>query len=263
MGSAAAFASPGLQISVAADTTTTIYAKVTDVLGNASPCSTSGTSYAHQTPDPPDPPGPPGPPTSPRPPAPPAPPTPGPQASSPPSRATPGVWAPPAARAKTSPSATRPTRRRSSPSPSSAALHRSSPCAEPAPASSLKAMAPRPPAARRSFTGPIRPSAPGRRRQSPQAHLHPHGGGGPPHLQAPARLRDRSPEARLLPPAHQAHDRPGRARTHHQPVPMGSRAVADAHQRLIQSKRRRGGQPRPRPAPSQMQSSRPGDSASA
>lgn len=76
MGSAAAFASPGLGIVVPADTTTTVYAKATDDAGNESACSSSGTSYVHETPDPPDPPDPPGPPGSPTPPGPPKPPAP-------------------------------------------------------------------------------------------------------------------------------------------------------------------------------------------
>jgi hypothetical protein len=49
-GSATAFAAPGLQISIAADSATTIHATATDVLGRTSPCSPSGTTYIHQTP---------------------------------------------------------------------------------------------------------------------------------------------------------------------------------------------------------------------
>jgi hypothetical protein len=62
-GSAASFASPGLQITVPADSTTTVYARATDAAGNVSPCSTSNATYVHeQPPDPPDPPNPPNPP---------------------------------------------------------------------------------------------------------------------------------------------------------------------------------------------------------
>lgn len=50
-GSAAAFASPGLAVSVAADTTTQLTATATDAVGNTSPCS-AASSYTEQTPPP-------------------------------------------------------------------------------------------------------------------------------------------------------------------------------------------------------------------
>ena len=46
-GSAGAFASPGLQITVAAGSTTTVYATATDAAGNASGCSASKATYAN------------------------------------------------------------------------------------------------------------------------------------------------------------------------------------------------------------------------
>ncbi len=46
-GSSGAFASPGLQITVAAGSTTTVYATATDVAGNTSGCSTSNATYAN------------------------------------------------------------------------------------------------------------------------------------------------------------------------------------------------------------------------
>lgn len=46
-GGAGTFASPGLQIAVAAGSTTTVYATATDAAGNVSACSTSKAIYAH------------------------------------------------------------------------------------------------------------------------------------------------------------------------------------------------------------------------
>ncbi len=46
-GSAAAFASPGLQITVGAGSTTTIHASATDAAGNVSGCSTSKVTYVY------------------------------------------------------------------------------------------------------------------------------------------------------------------------------------------------------------------------
>ncbi len=46
-GGAAAFASPGLQMTVAAGSTTTVYATATDAAGNTSACSTSKATYAN------------------------------------------------------------------------------------------------------------------------------------------------------------------------------------------------------------------------
>jgi hypothetical protein len=45
MGSAATFASPGIEVTVVADSTTTFYATATDGAGNASPCSTASQTY--------------------------------------------------------------------------------------------------------------------------------------------------------------------------------------------------------------------------
>ena len=47
-GSAAAFASPGLQITVAVDSTTTVFATATDAAGNASGCSTAKATYVNE-----------------------------------------------------------------------------------------------------------------------------------------------------------------------------------------------------------------------
>jgi len=48
-GTAAAFASPGLAVSVADNTTTTYYATATDAAGNVSPCSTASVSYVEDS----------------------------------------------------------------------------------------------------------------------------------------------------------------------------------------------------------------------
>jgi hypothetical protein len=48
-GTAAAFASPGLTVSVADDTTTTFYATATDVAGNVSACSSSSVTYVEKS----------------------------------------------------------------------------------------------------------------------------------------------------------------------------------------------------------------------
>jgi Putative Ig domain/Regulator of chromosome condensation (RCC1) repeat len=48
-GSAATFASPGLQITVTAESTTTLYATATDAAGNTSGCSTSKATYVNAT----------------------------------------------------------------------------------------------------------------------------------------------------------------------------------------------------------------------
>jgi hypothetical protein len=49
-GSAATFASPGIAVSVADNTTTTFYATATDAAGNVSPCSTTSVSYKEVSP---------------------------------------------------------------------------------------------------------------------------------------------------------------------------------------------------------------------
>jgi beta-mannanase len=48
-GTAAAFASPGLSVSVADNTTTTFYATATDAVGNVSGCSTSSIAYSEDS----------------------------------------------------------------------------------------------------------------------------------------------------------------------------------------------------------------------
>ena len=48
-GTAGAFASPGLAVAVADDTTTTFHASATDAAGNVSPCSTSAVSYVEDS----------------------------------------------------------------------------------------------------------------------------------------------------------------------------------------------------------------------
>ena len=48
-GSAAAFASPGLTVSVANDSTTTFHATATDAAGNTSACSTSSITYVEDS----------------------------------------------------------------------------------------------------------------------------------------------------------------------------------------------------------------------
>lgn len=53
-GSAAAFASPGLGVSVPDNSTTTFYATATDAAGNSSGCSTSSITYKEVSPPPPD-----------------------------------------------------------------------------------------------------------------------------------------------------------------------------------------------------------------
>src|SRR5207248_2194685 len=48
-GTAAAFASPGLLVSVADDSTTSFYATATDVAGNVSACSSSSVTYVEDS----------------------------------------------------------------------------------------------------------------------------------------------------------------------------------------------------------------------
>lgn len=48
-GTAAAFASPGISVSVADDSTTTFYARAIDTSSNASPCSTSSVTYVEDS----------------------------------------------------------------------------------------------------------------------------------------------------------------------------------------------------------------------
>lgn len=48
-GTAAAFSSPGLQINLISDTTTTLYATATDAAGNASACSTESVTYVEDS----------------------------------------------------------------------------------------------------------------------------------------------------------------------------------------------------------------------
>ena len=48
-GTAAAFASPGLAVSVTNDSSTTFYATATDTAGNTSPCSPSGLTYVEDS----------------------------------------------------------------------------------------------------------------------------------------------------------------------------------------------------------------------
>jgi Ca2+-binding RTX toxin-like protein len=52
-GSAAAYASPGIQVVVAPNSTTTFYSTATDAAGNASPCSATGTVYVEDSIPPP------------------------------------------------------------------------------------------------------------------------------------------------------------------------------------------------------------------
>lgn len=52
-GSAAAYASPGIQVVVPNNSTTTFYSTATDAAGNASPCSASGTVYVEDSVPPP------------------------------------------------------------------------------------------------------------------------------------------------------------------------------------------------------------------